>query len=99
MQCKIDGVDKRVYVTASRRASDGAIILKAVNPYETAISAAISTPVSHGEARCIELSGDAQCENTVEAPQNVHPKERMHSFEGAFKCELAPCSVNVIVIK
>lgn len=99
MQCKIDGVDKRAYVTASRRASDGAIILKAVNPYETAISAAISTPVSHGEARCIELSGDAQCENTIEAPQNVHPKERMHSFEGAFKCELAPCSVNVIVIK
>ncbi len=94
---RVDGAEPGLFVTASRRERDGALIVKVVNPGDSAVATELELPLARGSARITALSGALDAENTPDAPDAVAPRECTAAFEGALGLELAPHSANVIV--
>lgn len=95
---KVDDLEAGLYVTASRRECDKAIIIKVVNPGDDAISSALELPIVRGDAHVVTLSGQLEAENSIDAPDNVCPCENAVAFEGALELKFKPHSVNVITV-
>lgn len=96
---RADGAEAGLYVSASRRDRDGALIIKAVNPGGAPIASRLELPMERGCAHITVLSGAPDAENSLECPDNVQPREREVKFEGALDCEFEPHSVNVITVR
>ena len=85
---KVDDLEAGLYVTASRRECDKAIIIKVVNPGDDAISSALELPIVRGDAHVVTLSGQLEAENSIDAPDNVCPCEKAVAFEGRLSSNL-----------
>lgn len=94
----VQGAGEGLYVTASRRDADGAVIVKAVNPGSEPLDISLKLPMASGKAHIETLSGAPDAENTFEEPELLSPKASDMSFDGRLKLNIAAGSVNVIVV-
>lgn len=95
----VDDVEPGLFVTASRRDSDGAIIVKMVNASERAVAVRLELPFARGDLRHIVLSGEPGGENSLEAPDSIRPRECAAPFDGDIALEIEPHSVNVAIAR
>ena len=89
-----------LYTTVSFR-EDGTIILKAVNPTDSAIPAEITLPGGiSGTVTATVLSGHPEDVNSLDTPEKVAPVTREGKAEnGALPWTFDPWSVTILTIK
>ena len=92
--------DQGLYLTASLRERDGALIIKAVNPLEHPVNAEFALPVERGNAQITLLTASSLCEeNSKQVPDRIKPVEWKVPFaSGVLEHEFAPRSATVLIL-
>ncbi len=92
--------DQGLYLTASLRERDGALIIKAVNPLEHPVNAEFALPVERGNAQITLLTASSLCEeNSRQVPDRIKPVEWKVPFaSGVLEHEFAPRSATVLIL-
>lgn len=93
--------DKPLYLTASWREADGALVVKAVNPHGEAQAAELRLPDALTAATAHILSGDdLEADNTPGCPAPMKPVTRQCAVEnGTLRWNFERQSVTVLVIR